>query len=227
MPAATIATRASEQDPSRLEIGTIAGTEVTIADAGGYFVGGNAETVLQEVGAALAAAGGEIVDLQTAAADAQLTGAGMGAATETAHAATPSLAAATIGTARREITWVGTLYADSNNAPDTWRTRWYLDGTGGTLVLDTGPWVLLAGERIDFEITASIRTVGAGGTFDCLARAARYGGGGGTVEYEQITNGGAIDTTGAVPLTVSGWSSSANAAQQMTLRKSRALVLEA
>jgi len=158
-----------------------------------------------------------IVDHDPLAADSLLTGAGMGAATETAHTAQQATSA-DVNTARRTLRWRGRLYANSNNAADNWRSRWRVGGVAGALVLDTGAWALLAGEWVDFDVEIQIRSVGAGGTFDSVAKATKHGGGGGPVEYESQTLGGAIDTTGAVDFAVTGWSSSNNASQSVTLR---------
>lgn len=186
----------------------------------GEYVGAIVETGTSKVTVAGTFPGEDLIDRQTLGADSQLTGAGLGATTEGIH--TPlTVANPHLATARRTIRWRGRLYVDNNNAPDTWRTRWRIGGLGGVLVLDTGAWALLANEWIEFDISLMIRTIGAGGTFDCEARAIKYGGGAGTVEYEQVTPGGAIDTTGGVTFDVTGWSSTNNANQQVTLRDAR------
>lgn len=148
------------------------------------------------------------------AADSQLTGDGLGAATEGAHTAV-AIPQEVLGTARRRIKFDAYLYCDSDNAADTWRVRLRLGGLGGALIADSGAFncVATSGLRIEGEIT--IRTVGAGGTFDAWFRLYNEVG---PAIVEDIVFGGAVDTTAERDLAVTGESSSASAAQQFTLR---------
>lgn len=224
MPAATIATRASEQDPSRLEIGPIAGTEVTIADAGGYFVGGNTETVLQEVGAALAAGGGGPIDVQSIAADSQLVGSDLwGLLGETPHGPGITMAAGAFGGVRRTGRFRVDLVCDGHHWPSAWVSRVYLDA----VMLFEFAWTLAAGTvlRIDGEI--AVRTVGAGGSFDCQALGWLRGPAE-AFDRVQRVNSGAVDTAAANVLTVTGSAcNEGNAGSLVTLRQLSMEVWEA
>ena len=189
---------------------------------GDFWINTATDSIFQAVdvttGAAIwvAVAGGSgLIASRRIAADSAFTGAGIGAATETAHTAL-TFTSANLNTARRTIRGFAFLRAPTANAADTWQIilRLGAAGVGGTLIVDSGAWDTVAGEvfRIEFEI--QIRTVGAGGTFD--ATYTRWNETMGTWVPGKVT-AGAIDTTVARDLTVTGTSSSANAAQAMTL----------
>lgn len=156
------------------------------------------------------------------AADSQLTGDGLGAATEGAHTAV-QIPQPAITAAGRRLTFNAYLYADADNGADTWTVRVRLGGLAGVLIVSSGAFDLAAAAGVWVEGMLTIRTVGAGGTFD--ARVRLYNEVGPTV-VEDLVFAGAVDTTVAQDLVVTGESSSANANQQMTLRMLDVLGLE-
>ena len=149
-------------------------------------------------------------------ANSQLTGPGMGAATETAHSAL-SLGIGTLNTARTVITFGATRVCDDALADQKWRIRSYFGaaGLGGILLADSQDFLNVKGDmyRIDGEI--QILAAGAGGKIDAFYRLWNE-------STEAVIYGSAVGEAVALDaendLTISGWSSSADAKQQMTLR---------
>ena len=153
-------------------------------------------------------------------ADSTLTADAIGAATEAIHTA---LALAGL-TARASVKFFARLIVLSDNAADTWTVRLRLGGLGGALIGDLGALNIAANQMITLEGSIQIRTTGAGGTFDAHVRlwdpvAAEM--------QQDSVIGGAVNTTAAVSLVVTGECSSANADNQVSLREFWAEVWDA
>ena len=108
------------------------------------------------------------------------------------------------------------LRAPSENGADTWRIQLKLGaaGVGGTLIVDSAAFNTVTGDIFTIAFEIMIMTVGAGGTFDAWTTV--WNETLGTLTYPDVV-GGAINTDLDRDLTVTGISSSALAAQQMSL----------
>jgi hypothetical protein len=158
---------------------------------------------------------GGMVRRLTIAAESALTGAGMGATTETAH--TPiTLLTALLNVARRTIRFKALLHCVDDNAADTWTTKVYIGaaGLGGVEIFSTGAINNVTGDLWEIRGEIYIATAGGGGTFHSVVHGELETGPADTVVY--VTSG-AIDTTVNRDLTVSAESSSNHADQEVTL----------
>lgn len=151
----------------------------------------------------------------TVGADSTLAGDVIFAGGETAH--TPiTLPTVYLDTSRRSIRWRARLNPPNSNGADTWRVRVRLGaaGVGGVLLVDSAAWDLVTNQGLYIEGQIEISAKGAPGTFRSYARLVNEAA---ASVAESFVASGAIDTSVDRDLTVTGESSSANAAQQMTL----------
>lgn len=148
------------------------------------------------------------------ATDSQLTGDGLGATTEGAHTAV-TVSAGFLHEQYRMVAGRAVMVVDSDNGADNWTIRLRVGGLAGTLFY-TGPVQnISAGQTITFDYKLVITSIGAGGTFTAMT-AMSYPGYSGSPSLNDL-QGGSVDTTGTVDIVVTGESSSASAAQQVTM----------
>lgn len=179
------------------------------AESGWALAGGATAVILD---------GGQMVR-QIAAAGSQLTADAMGAATEIAHdgVVVPHEEIAV----QSKLQIRALLYADSDNAADTWTARLRLGGVAGppptgNLLANTGAFDLVATAGVIIVAAVTVTAVGAGGTCDVHVRIYNEAG---AVLFEDLLFDEPIDTTVDVLVVVTGECSTANAGNQVTLRE--------
>lgn len=180
------------------------------AESGGALAGAATAVILD---------GGSTIR-QIATAGSQLTADVIGATTETAHDGLV-IPSEEVGAVGAKLTVRALIYADSDNAADTWTVRARFGGAAGPpptgdLVMAMPAFNLTATSGIVVEISITITGVGAGGTYDAHIRAYNEVG---AAVYEDLIFGGAINTTVDALFVITGECSSANAANQVTLRE--------
>lgn len=175
------------------------------------------DAVTNSAGAtALAYAGASSLLRAKVTTPATLTGAGMGATTETAYA-DAVLIPVILGVVGRSIRWSVKFYVDNDNAADTWRIRARLGaaGVGGVVIADSTAFNIAAGKMVYIEGTINITAVGAGGTFDAFALVCNESP---AVQTGTFVSAGAIDTTVTRYLTLTAECSTASANDSVTRR---------
>lgn len=150
----------------------------------------------------------------TISADSTLAADVIGATTEAAHTAV-TIPAAMLGTARRVVKFSARLHVVSSNATDTWIFRSRLGGLAGTLLQASSAIDLVDDDVYVLSGEISVRTLGASGTFDSVC------------QFQDVVAdsradaevvAGALNTTVARDLTITGFCSTNNAGNQVALR---------
>lgn len=159
----------------------------------------------------------------TVAADSLLAADVIGATTEAIHTAI-SLTSEQIATLRRIIKFRARLHVTGANGADTWTFKARLGGLAGVLLLSSGAINITADDIYEFEGTIEIRTLGAPGTFDAVTKFKDYVA---AADVDGAVVAGAITTTGAVSLVITGECSSANAGNTVSMRHFSAEILNA
>ena len=147
----------------------------------------------------------------------------IGATTETDFGETISLLQTDVGTARRRINIKAILTTPTENAADTWTFRLYIGTSAGVEIWNSGAIDAAVDGTFAVDGWFQVRTTGAPGTFISQINS--------HISVGDATDGtgilGAITTTGAVVLTMTGECSSNNAANDAILVEFSAVVWDA
>ena len=159
----------------------------------------------------------------TAPADVTLAADVIGAATEALHSAL-TIPQDMLNVARRSIRFRAILHVVASHTTDTWQIRVRLGGLTGTLLFDGGAIDIANNNVFRIEGIIQLKSVGASGKF--IAQASMYN----PVGSALVCNGaydGAVDTTAARTLAVTGTCSTNDAGNQVALKHFELEVLEA